>query len=163
MQRVLGSLIERQTEGLNVRVGQTFSFVVPNEQLHRDFTVTAPGQTEPPRVEGQVTLVNGLPIVQYAKTDFSGAYSVSIAGNDTPIRFAAQSDPRESDLTLLTDAQLKTIGQSADVIKWKPDASLTPKLTSARNGTELWWPLLVTALIFATAETFLAQSFSRSK
>jgi hypothetical protein len=163
MQRVLGSLIERETEGLNVRVGQPFSFVVPSEQLHRDFTVTAPGQTDPPRVEGQVALVNGLPVVQYAKTDFSGAYKVSIAGDDSPLSFAAQSDPRESDLTLLSDAQLKTLGQSVDVIHWTEKASLTPKLTSARNGYELWWPLLVAALIFATAETFLAQTFSRSK
>jgi hypothetical protein len=163
MHRVLGALVERETEGLNVRVGQPFSFVVPSEQLHRDFTVTTPGQTEQPRVEGQVTLVNGLPVVQYAKTDLSGAYKVNITSDDSPLYFAAQSDPRESDLTLLSDAQLKTLAQSVDVIKWTPEASLTPKLTSARNGYELWWPLLVTALIFATAETFLAQSFSKSK
>ena len=163
MQRVLGSLIERQTEGLNVRVGQPFSFAVPSEELHRDFSVTVPGQTDPPRVEGQVALVNGLPMVQYAKTDFSGPYKVAIAGSDAPVYFAAQSDPRESDLTLLTDAQLKTLGQSVDVIKWTPETQLTMKLTSSRNGHELWWPLLIAALICATLETFLAQSFSKSK
>jgi len=163
MQRVLGSLIERQTEGLNVRVGQAFSFVVPSELLHRDFTVTVPGQTDPPRVEGQVTLANGLPVVQFAHTDLAGAYKVSIAGDDKPISFAAQSDPRESDLTLLSDAQLKTLAQSVDIIKWTPEASLTPKLTSARNGREFWWPLMVAALVCATLEIFLAQSFSKSK
>jgi hypothetical protein len=163
MQRVLGALIERQTEGLNVRVGQPFSFAVPSEELHKDFSVTVPGQTDPPRVEGQVTLVNGLPVVQYAKTDFAGAYKAAISGSDTPIWFAAQSDPAESNLTLLSADQLKQLGQAADVIKWSPDASLTPKLTSARNGYELWWPLLVAALILATVETFLAQGFSQSR
>jgi hypothetical protein len=163
MQRVLGSLIERQTEGLNVRVGQPFAFVVPSEELHRDVTVIAPGQTDPPRVEGQVALVNGLPEVQYAKTDFSGAYKVTLAGDDSPIYFAAQSDPAESNLTQLTDAQLKELSASVDIIKWTPDIKLTQNLSSARNGHELWLPLLIAALICATLETFLAQSFSRSK
>ena len=163
MQRVIGSLVERETEGLNVGVGQPFSFVVPSEQLHKDVTVIAPSQTDPPRVEGQVALVNGLPVVQYAKTDLAGAYKVSIAGTDAPLYFAAQSDPAESNLTPLSDDQLKQLGQSADIIKWTPDVSLTPKLSSARNGHELWWPLLVAALICAALETFLAQSFSKSK
>jgi hypothetical protein len=164
MQRVLGSLVERQAEGLNVRVGQTFSYVVPNELLHKDVSVTVPGQTDPARVEGQVTLVNGSPVVQYADTDYSGAYHVSVA-SDPPFKmdFAAQSDPAESNLTLLSDAQLKTLSDAADVIKWTPDVSLTPKLTSARVGRELWFPLMIIALILATLETFLAQSFSRSK
>ncbi len=136
---------------------------MPSEQLHKDVTVIAPGQTDPPRVEGQVALVNGLPVVQYAKTDFSGAYKVTIDGNDAPIWFAAQSDPAESNLTQLSDDQLKALGQSVDVIKWTPDVSLTPKLTSARNGHELWWPLMLAALICAALETLLAQSFSKSK
>jgi hypothetical protein len=166
MQRVLGSLIERQTEGLNVRVGQSFSFAVSSDLLHKDVSVTAPGQTDPARVEGQVTLVNGLPVVQYDKTDLAGAYQVNIAGDNTPIYFAAQSDPSESNLTLLSDAQLKELSQSVDVIKWNssgPDNQLTPKLVEARVGRELWLPLLIAALIIATIETFMAQSFSKSK
>jgi autotransporter translocation and assembly factor TamB len=148
---------------LNLRVGQSFSFPVAGELLHKDVSVTAPGQTEPARVEGQVTLVNGLPVVQYDKTDLAGAYQVTIAGDDTPIYFAAQSDPGESNLTLLTEAQLKALGDSVDVIPWTPDISLTPKLASARVGRELWWPLLIAALVVATIETFLAQVFSKAK
>jgi hypothetical protein len=65
MQRTLGSLVERQDEGLNVRVGQKFSYVVGNDLLNKNVSVTVPGQTEPPRVESQVTLVNGVPVVTY--------------------------------------------------------------------------------------------------
>ena len=136
---------------------------MPSELLHRDVSVTIPGQTDPARVEGQVTLVNGSPVVSYDKTDVAGAYQVHVAGDDTPIYFAAQSDPAESNLTLLSDAQLQALGQVADMIKWTPEALLMPKLTSARIGSELWWPLLIAALILATLETFLAQSFSKSK
>lgn len=164
MQRVLGSLVERQEEGLNVRVGQGFSYVVGNELLHKDVSVIVPGQTDPARVVGQVTLVNGLPVVQFADTDEAGPYRVSIAG-DPPnvIDFAAQSDAAESNLTPLSPDQLKSLGDVVDVIKWAPDVSLTPKLTSARVGFELWWPLMITVLVIAALETFLAQVFTQSK
>jgi autotransporter translocation and assembly factor TamB len=164
MQRVLGSLVERQDEGLNIRVGQKFSYAVGNDLLNKDVSVTAPGQTDPPRVSGQVTLVNGLPVVQFADTDEAGSYRVSIASDPpTVLYFAAQSDPNESNLTPLSPEQLKSLGEVADVIKWSPDVSLTPKLTSARIGRELWLPLLIAALVLATLETFLAQAFSKSK
>ena len=164
MQRVLGSLVERQEEGLNIRVGQNFSYVVGNELLHKDVSVTAPGQTDPARVVGQVTLVNGLPVVQFGDTDEAGPYQASITGDPpTVITFAAQSDPAESNLTLLSVDQVKGLADVADVIKWTPDISLTPMLMSARVGTELWLPLLVAALVVATLETFMAQAFTQSK
>lgn len=164
--RVLGSLVERQAEGLNVQVGQKFSYAVSNDLLNKDVSVSVPGQKDPARVVGQVALINGLPVVQFGDTDESGAYHVSIAATPpSTLEFAAQSDPNESNLTPLSAEQLKSLGTVAEVIKWKPEAqnSLTPKLTSARIGRELWWPLLIAALIIATLETFLAQRFSQSK
>jgi len=164
MQRVLGSLVGRQDEGLNIRVGQYFSYAVSNDLLNKDVSVSAPGQTDPARVVGQVTLVNGFPVVQFGDTDKAGAYRVSIATDPvTVLYFAAQSDPNESNLTPLSAEQLKSLGEVADVIKWSPNVSLTPRLTSARIGRELWLPLLIAALIVATLETFLAQRFTQSK
>jgi hypothetical protein len=164
MQSTLGSLVQRQEEGLNVRVGQPFSYTVGNDLLRKDFSVTAPGQTDPPRVAGQVVLANGLPTVEYDDTDFAGAYKVSIATEPpTEIDFAAQADPTESNLTPLSEQQLKSLGEVCDVIKWSPDVSLTPKLTEERVGTELWFPLLIAALALAAVETFVAQVFNKSK
>lgn len=166
MQHVLGSLIERQEEGLNLQVGQKFSYGVSNDYLRKDFSVTVPGQTDPPRIVGQVVLVNGIPTIDYKDTDESGPYKVSIATDPTTnIYFAAQSDPSESNLTPLSDQQLKALADVADVIKWTPEAkdSLTPKITSARVGKELWFPLLLAAFIIAALETFMAQYFTQSK
>jgi hypothetical protein len=165
MQRTLGSLVERQDEGLNVRVGQKFSYVVGNDLLNKNVSVTVPGQTEPPRVESQVTLVNGVPVVTYDNTDEAGAYQVSIATNKpTNIVFAAQSDPAESNLTPFSADQLKSLGEVADVIKWNGQGeTLKPQLTTARVGRELWLPLLIAALVLATLETFMAQNFTKSK
>jgi hypothetical protein len=166
IQRVLGSLVERQDEGLNVRVGQKFSYVVNNDLLNKDVSVTVPGQPDPPRVVGQVNLVNGLPVAQFGDIDEAGAYRVSIASDPpTVLYFAAQSDPNESNLTPLSAEQLKSLGEVTDVVKWSPEAkdSLTPRLTSARLGTELWLPLLIAALVLATLETFVAQKFTQAK
>ena len=167
MQRVLGSLVERQDEGLNIGVGQSFSYTVNNDFLRKDFTVTVPGQTDSPRVVGQVILVSGLPTVTYDDTDYAGAYRVSIATDpSTIIYFAAQSDPKESNLTTLTDTQIKSLSASADIFKWSPgvvEHSLTTKLTDARVGQELWVPLLIAALVVAALETFVAQFFTQSK
>jgi len=164
MNRVLGSLVARADEGLNIRVGQKFSYVVSADLLNKDFTVSVPGQHGSPRVVGQVTLVDGAPRVEFGDTDQAGAYRVSIGSAPaTALAFAAQSDPAESDLTPLSDRQLQALGQVAEVIKWTPDVSLVPKLKSARVGMELWFPLLVAALVIATLETFLAQWFSRAK
>ena len=166
MQRVLGSIIERQDEGLNIRVGAPFSYTVNNDFLGKDFSVSVPGQTDPPRVAGQVILANGLPTVKFDDTDEAGPYRVSVATDpETVIYFAAQSDPAESNLTPLSADQLKALSQYADFIKWSPEAkdSLTPKLTSARVGTELWVPLMTAALVVAASEIFMAQIFSRSR
>ena len=167
MQRVLGSMVERQDEGLNIGVGRPFSYTVNNDDLRKDFTVSVPGQTDSPRVVGQVILANGLPTVAYDDTDYAGAYRVSIA-TDPPaiIYFAAQSDPTESNLTALTDAQIKSLSASADIFKWAPgvvEHSLTTKLTDARVGKELWLPLLIAALVVAALETFMAQLFTQSR
>jgi hypothetical protein len=164
MQRMLGFLVERKEEGLNIRVGQNFSYAVNNNLLDKDVSVSVPGQTDPPRVSSRVTLVDNSPVVQFADTDEAGGYRVSIASDPpTVLDFAAQSDPSESNLTSLSPEQLKALGEVAEVIKWNPDVSLTPKLANARNGTELWLPLLEAALVVATFETFMAQLFSRSK
>jgi hypothetical protein len=167
MQRVLGSIVERQDEGLNIGVGRPFSYTVNNDFLRKDFSVSIPGQTDPARVTGQVVLTNGVPTIAYDDTDYAGAYRVAIA-TDPPsiVYFAAQSDSAESDLTTLTDTQIKSLSEVADVFKWSPgvvEHSLTTKLTEARVGTELWFPLLIAALVVAAFETLMAQVFTQSK
>jgi len=163
--RVLGALVERQEEGLNIRVGQNFSYTVGSDLLKRDVSVSVPDSKVPPRVVGQVTLVNGNPTVQYDDADKAGAYHVTIgrSSGSMSLCFAAQSDPSESNLTPLSADQLKELGSVAEVVKWSPEVSLTPKIMASRIGWELWFPLLVVALIVATLETFLAQRFSQSK
>ncbi len=164
MNRVLGSLVERQEEGLNIAVGQKFSYAVSSDQLNKDVSVRAPGSQSLPRIVGKVALVNGSPTVQYDEADKAGAYCVTIGrAPGTTLYFAAQADPAESNLTPLSSDQLKELGSVAEVVKWSPETSFSAHLAAARIGRELWFPLLIVALVLAALETFLAQRFSQSR
>ncbi len=164
MHRILGSIVQRQDEGLNLRVGQKFSYTVSSNVLNKDVSVTIPGDEQKPKIVGQVILKNGVPTVFYNDTDVAGSYLVSIASDPpTLLHFAAQADPTESDLTPLSNSQLITLGEAAEVLKWSPEMQLGVKLKTDRTGTEIWMPLLVLALMIAVVETFLAQRYSQPK
>jgi hypothetical protein len=163
--RALGSIVQRQDEGLNVRVGQKFVFRAPAELLGRDARVMRPGQKDDAaRDSRRVELAAGWPLLQFEETDAGGAYEVSVAGDPpTTIRFAAQPDPRESSLEEIAAARETELGQSANVIAWTPGAALEGAIQKERVGTEYWRPLAILALLLAAAETWLAHWFSQSK
>jgi hypothetical protein len=161
--RTLGSIIQRQDEGLNLRVGEKFTRRIGTEFLDKDVTFTPPGQTEAYRDLRRVTLVNNWPLLQYEGTDFAGVYEARHSDPPLLAKFAAQPDAAESSLQPLSDAQLKTLNGVAHVLEWKPNMSLRGLFEKDRTGVELWLPLAVLALLAAGAETFLAQWFSRSK
>jgi hypothetical protein len=80
-----------------------------------------------------------------------------------PMKFAVQSDPQESQLDDLSDAQKLILAQSCNLIEWTPSTSLEAKLATSRLGTELWLPLISTVIGLAVIETVLASWFSRPK
>lgn len=168
VQRTLGYLVARQDEHLTIRAGEEFVHTAPVELINKDAmiskaprhfsTLTKDEVHESRRVE----LVNGLPTLQFNRTDFAGAYEVK-AGDAAPIRFAVQSDPEESDLQPLTDEQLRQLGTTAEVVRWTAGANFADSMEQGRNGSEMWLPLALVALALATAETMLAHWFSKSK
>lgn len=164
MHRVLGSLVERQDDGLNLRVGQKFSYNVSPQLLNKEIKVTLPGDQEKPRIVGRVTLVNTVPVASFNETDMAGRYQLAVASDPvTLLYFATQGDPAESDLTPLSADQVKSLQGAGDVLKWSSDASLNHTFKSGRDSTKLWFPLLIAAFILASVETFVAQRFTQSK
>jgi hypothetical protein len=163
VQRILGYLLERQDEGLNIRAGQTFSRAVGTDLVDKSVSVTIPGAKEAEMV-GPVGLLNALPWIQFKDTETVGAYRVAIGDSSQGLlSFAVQSDPVESNLATLSGDQLTAISQVAEVIHWNPGISLTHKLTEARIGHEIGGQLIALALIIAVAEILLAQYFSQPK
>ncbi len=163
MHRVLGAIIQRQDEGLNLRVGEKFTRRVRMEYLDKDATFLKPGQTESLRDLRRVTLSDASPVLQYDRTDKAGIYEVNVGEPPLALKFAAQANPSESSLEELSPGQLDALKNVAQVITWAPNISLRNMVEKQRSGIEFWLPLIAAALMLGLVETFLGQWFSRSK
>jgi len=161
--RTLGAIVQRQDEGLNVRVGQKFTRRVNPESLDKDALFFKPRQIDALRDMRRVELVNGWPLLQYEQTDLAGVYDVNIADPPMNLKFAAQADASESSMDELSPAQLSTLKMVANVINWTPNLSLRGLVEKDRSGVEFWLPIVIIVLLLAALETFLGQWFSRAK
>ncbi len=177
--RTLGSIVQRQDEALNLRVGQALTLQLPANLLGHDVNITrpaAPGNGVAKNDEAKaaipelrkVEMVNGMPMLRYEETSLAGRYTATVTkdsdGSGSAIQFAAQADPAESQLPTLGVADLKELADVATVIKWPPENGKMDQLIAReRVGTELWMSLAIAALILGAAEVFLAQWFSRAK
>jgi Aerotolerance regulator N-terminal/von Willebrand factor type A domain/CARDB len=161
--RTLGSIVQRQDEGLNVRVGEKFTRRVNPEVLDKDALIFKPRQTDALRDMRRIELVNGWPLLQYEGTDLAGVYDVSVPDPPLALKFAAQPEASESSLEEITPAQRMTLQSAANVIDWSPNFSLRGLVEKDRSGVEFWLPIAILVLLLAAVETFLGQWFSRAK
>lgn len=163
LHRALGAVVQRQDEGLNISVGERFLRRVSAEFLDKDATIVKPRQADVIRDLRRIELVNGWPAITFDQTDLAGLYDVSVADPVLALKFAAESNPAESNLEELSPAQRGTLNNVAAVLDWTPNLPLRNVVEKGRTGLELWVPLAVVVLLLAMAETFLAQWFTRSK
>ena len=165
--RTLGSIVSRQDEALNVRVGERLAWRAEQDMIGREALVTRPGAQagDPAATEARrIALIGNTPLLTYDDTSYAGAYHVKVAADEPKnLVFAAQPDPAESALEELDAQQLKDLATVADVQRWSPGLPLADLIQQKRVGTELWKYLALTALILATTETILAHWFSKSK
>jgi hypothetical protein len=161
--RIVGAVVGRQDEGLNIRVGDKFSRRVPNDYLDQDANFLKPRRSGVTRDLQRVELVNGWPTLQFLDTDQAGLYQTAVGEPPLQIKFSAHADPGESSLDELSPAQLGTLKDVASVMTWTPGLSLRGLVEKGRTGVEFWLPILVLCLVLAGTETFLGQWFSRSK
>ncbi|HEV7299067.1 MAG TPA: BatA domain-containing protein [Tepidisphaeraceae bacterium] len=163
--RTLASLVGRQDDALNVPVGAPFAYRSPLDWVNRDATVLPP-DTDPnaTRLTTRVELVNNAPLLRVTETPRSGPYEIQVATDPaSTLKFAAQPDPAESNLTEMPPDQEKSLGEATMVIRVNNGTPLEQMVQKSRVGTELWLPLAMIALLIAASETFLAQWFGRSR
>lgn len=163
--RLLGWLGQEQAHVLNVAVGEKFSYRVRDELAGNGVTVDPPAAGKAARGLSRVEIVNGLPRVQFDRTDWSGAYQVRVESEPaTTLAFAAQQSPAESDLVPLSAAQQQALRTVMDFTDWKPGESWRESAAAVKVGVgEWWWPLMIAVLIVAVVEMILGYWFSRSK
>lgn len=163
--RIIGALLTGRNENLTIKTGDIFSYKVENEFLGKDVVISPPtSSTNSNRGLTRVDLVNGLPTIRYDETDLSGIYEVMISGEiKKNIKFAAQFEAEESDLTRLSDERLKVLSVDANLIEKTQISSLRQELEKNKYGVEIWLPIALFALMLAIVETGIAQYFSRTK
>ncbi|MSU41364.1 MAG: VWA domain-containing protein [Pedosphaera sp.] len=172
LQRMLGSMLRDQGRELNVAVGAPL-----NQQMSRLAAAGLLAKVEPPQSapaqaeDGTLERVGGIAAFRYDKTDRAGVYQVrfeyqkgsAVEGQPpAPLRFAAQADTRESDLSPMTAQTRQGIAAHATVHDW-PKSALADDLRRDRVGAEFWLPLVLVALVLAALEIYLAQRFSQPK
>lgn len=161
--RVVGALVTRQDESLNVRAGARLTVAMPADLVGKDVRIQSPFEKASPNLR-RVALVNGVPLLEYDETDIAGAYEARQGDDALPLlRFAAQPDPVESRLEQLSSTDLKAFDGIAQVVRWTPETSLRGRLEKERAGTELWLVLVLVALGVAVAETMLGNRWSASR
>ena len=164
MHRTLGFLLARTGDRLNVHAGTPFTHTVTAERAGKSYTVTEPGAKPGTSRTRTVMAKSGTPQIEEADSSVAGAYAVHFTeetGN--AVRFAAASDPGESDLHELSTADLTALGTVARIVRWTPEADLRGQMERERNGSELWLPFALLAIGLVVAETLLGNRFSRSK
>ena len=159
--RTLGALLEQRNKAINIPVGDRFVYRMTEEALGKDAIITG---GEKFRQDRRVELVEGQPVLLSEAMDRAGAYDVTIQ-TEPPIKlkFATQADPRESQLDALTEGELAQFNSIATVVHWQPDTPWKQSGPAPASGSEIWRVLAWIALIVATAETVLGQTFSDPK
>ena len=98
--------------------------------------------------------------IVYNNTDQVGNYRFSVDKN--LIHYAsvnidpAESDPRKIEMTLVEEIYDRLFEKNYLILR--ADENFTDKITQARFGTELWSYFLITALILALIEMFIARN-----
>ena len=162
--RILGAIVTRQDEHLNLRVGTKFNYVMDPETVGRDITFSKPGGKKDATSLRRIALNAGLPMLGFDETDMAGVYDARTGDDATPmLRFATQSDPGESKLEELSPADLKVFDGVAQLIRWSPEHSLRSLLQKERTGSEFWLAFAILALVLAVADTWFGNRWSQSK
>ena len=162
--RILGAIVTRQDENLNLRVGAKFNSVVDAGLIGKDVTILKPGVKKDGTSLRHIDAVNGVPLLQFDETDRAGIYDVRLGDDATPLlRFATQADPGESRLEELPASDWKALDGVAQVIRWSPEVSLRGLLERERTGSEFWLAFVLLALCVAVAETMLGNRWSQSR
>ena len=162
--RILGSVVTRQDEHLNLRVGTKLSLVVNGDLVGKDVRIGTPGGKKEAMRLQRIALSGGLPLLEFDETESGGVYPVYLGDDATAmIQFAAQSEASESKLAELSGADWKVFEGVAKVIRWTPAENLRFLLEKERTGTEYWLGLAILGLLLAMVEMWLGNRWSVSK
>ncbi len=152
---LLGFAMGDAQQGVGVLVGQPIGGLAPAKSQGQELLIRRPSGEEEPAV---VRDTAGGVAWEYDRTDQSGVYQLTLAGNPLPLDAAAVNpDPRESDLSRVAASALPAELRLRSV---DSDASSAGAGLVAPAGIHRG--LLLAALLLVLVETFLAYWFGRA-
>jgi len=163
--RMMGYLVARQADALNLSVGQAQTLAFPTEALDESATVELVGRedvsyrdVQPVELFGERILLRTPPLT------LAGGYLARVDG-DPPIerRFAVQQNPIESSQNYLDAADYAPLETSVRLIRDTATDPIEARINSLRSGAELSRGFLIAVLLLLIAESILAHRFSRSR
>jgi len=150
---------------LDLAPGQPFSFEIDSDYAGKELSVIRPGDKKR-RIVGQAESGEHSALVHYTDTETAGAYQLFVGDDPKPKAvFAVESDPTESNLKQEAKDQVDPLIAAANPAT-SPDGS-TPGAAKKSGqlvpGEEVWYPLVIAAILLAIMESSLAHRSSQSK
>ena len=143
----------------NLQVGEQLVSFLPAAAAGKKAALTLPDAST---VEVPVIKKGERGVVEYPKTQRPGLYTLQPAGG-LPVHYVVNADRAESDLTRLTDVEIKTLARTHGLQVVHSAAEFKALDKAQRYGKEIWkWALLILlGLLFA--ELILQQKFARGR
>lgn len=139
--------------GADYFVGQDVERVIPSSEGGVSGTVTLLGP-DSSRTFLNPKVLGGQTWVSIPNADRAGIYHI-LSGDKVLDAFAVNLDTRESDLTRMSEAEMKRIFPQAKIIR--PDQNIAVVPAQAGAGREIWKLLLMVILLLALTEMALRE------
>ena len=154
--RVLGALLNRGDEALNLQAGRLFTHGFKASAIGQQAEVRRVG--EEPEKFIPIENVNGEALLRFDETDRAGAYTVAVPG-EPPLTFAVQANADESHLDEFR--KLDSLRPAAEVVRLNPKVNARDSIH--QGGAEFSFLFAIFALAAVCAETVVAGRSNEAK
>jgi hypothetical protein len=146
----------------NLQVGEQLVSFLPADMAEKMALLTLPDTRT---VELPIVKKGERGVVEYPQTQHPGIYTLQPPGNPAPppLHYVVNAERTESDLTRMTDVEIKALAKTHDLKIVRSAAEFKALDNAQRYGREVWKPVLLILLILLFAELILQQLFARRR
>jgi hypothetical protein len=148
----------------NLTPGEPILATFDGAGVNRTATLQRPGDAQPIPIE--LMRYGDRAEARYAETRQPGEYRLTVTEEGKPPRtlhFVVATPRDESDLTQVTAARWKSLGQSLGFERIETaDRPIAAAMSRARDGRELWPALLCAVLVLGVLEVAMARAYTRA-
>ena len=146
----------------NLQVGEQLVSFLAADMAGKKAVLTLPDTST---VEVPIVKKGERGVVEYALTQRPGLYTLQPPGNPAPgpLHYVVNADRSESDLTKLSESEIKTLAKTHGLQVVRSAAEFKALDKAQRYGREIWKLALLLLLALLFAELILQQLFARGR